>query len=163
MGLFRNLIGPLFGGSETERHYEGRAGEAAGSFYNEPPPLPPFAEPYEEDLPYAEEVFEEPNIEVIALGGEISSDVEYITFNHDTGETIISFLEHGEKTKNAHIYSYSNIPYEEVLAIAEGRGPFPTDRHPYYQKSISVGQRVNFYIRNDHLDDLYDYKREENS
>lgn len=157
--MFRDLLGPLFKGRGTEDYYRERAGEAADSFRNEPPPLPPFAEPYEDDIPFAEEVFDEPRIEVVDFAGA-STDIQWMTFNHDTGEVIIRFLEHGEITKHAHAYSYTGVPYEEFLALAEGKGPFPGDRSPYYTKPVSVGQRANFYLRNDQQDDLYDYKRE---
>jgi hypothetical protein len=152
--MFRNLIGWLRGGA-TEDHYRKQSEGSADSFYNEDE-LPfaedatPFAEPVEEGLTR--------DIELVEFKGE-SEDIDWMTFDHNTGEVTIKFLEHGEETKHAHVYVYADMPHDEFVAIRDGEGPFPDDRHPYYQKEVSTGQRVNYYTRNDHHDDLYEYQR----
>jgi hypothetical protein len=151
--MFRNLLGRMFGGAK-----EGR-GPAENHI--------PFADPvHDEEIPFAEPapdepefpLYREPNIELVDFEGR-SEDIEWMTFNHDTGEVIVSFLEHGEKTKHAHVYSYKDIPYSEFTALSLGSGPFPSGREPHYTKPVSVGQAMNFYIRADHADDLYEYER----
>lgn len=105
---------------------------------------PQYTEPYSTSL------------ELVDFAGA-SSDVAWMTFNHDTGEVIIQYLEHG---KAARLYSYPRLPYEEFEALVTGVGVYPAWRNPrYYQKAQSTGQRVNYYLRNDQRDDLYEYER----
>lgn len=146
--MFRNLLGGLFGGGATESHYRREADRSQGLF---------------RDLDSGpddggQDEAQEPNIEVVDFGGA-SSDIEWMTYNHDTGEAIIRFLEHGELTDHAHAYSYPGFPYEEFEALRLGAGPFPRNRFPYYQKVESAGQRANYYLRNDQRDDLHEYER----
>lgn len=130
----------------------------------------PFAEPVsDDDIPFAEPVDDDPddeaptpgrpNIQVHEFDGS-STDVEWTTFNFDTGEVLIQFLEHGDRTGHAHLYSYEDITYAEWHRMINGFGPFPSGRDPYYTKPISVGQNVNYHIRHDHMDDLHEYRRE---
>lgn len=144
--MFRKLggwIDRIRGKTETERHYGREADRAADLFEDEEEVAPEDREPIE------------PNLELVDFEGA-SSDIAWMTFNHDTGEVIIQFLDHGRTDR---VYTYEGMPYEEFEAIRDGTGPFPKNRFPYYQKAVSTGQRVNYYVRNDHRDDLYEYQR----
>jgi hypothetical protein len=133
-------------------HLAGFEAKVAAQYGPEPvPPEPPIdlADP-QYDEPH------EPRLELVEFGGE-STDIDWMTFNHDTGEALIQFLEHG---KPGRLYSYPNLPYEEFEALISGAGVYPALRDPrYYQKEASTGQRVNFYLRNDQRDDLHEYEQ----
>jgi hypothetical protein len=154
--VFRKLKGWWNGGDDTDSYFKDQAKRARNTFQNDPEAIHDGGGG--DGAPTEEEAVYEPNIELVEFHGE-STDIEWMTYNHDTNECIIQFLNHGKLDAHAHIYSYQNFPYEEFEGLRDGTGPFPRERYPHYQKTISTGQRANFYLRNDHEDDLFEYER----
>lgn len=141
-GKGRGWLGRLFGETETERHYRKAADDQAERFQNLPEPGP------------EEDEVQEPNLELVEFG-EASEDIEYMTYNHDTNEVIIQFKDHGVTDR---AYAYPDVPYELFERLRDGKGPFPKGRDPHYLKAVSTGQVANYYLRNDHRDDLYPFE-----
>jgi hypothetical protein len=151
--IIDRLIDRFSRGPDVLAEVEDRLAAAYGP--EEPTPGGPAEPPIDLADPQYHEPHE-PRLELVEFNGA-STDVAWMTYNHDTGECLIQYLDHGKEDR---LYSYQDFPYEEFQKLMTGEGPFPRFRDPrYYQKLVSAGQRANFYVRNDHRDDLYEYER----
>lgn len=142
----------LFGKSKTRSHYEREADKAARQFVDHyPDENPDFVDDEIDENPDFVDRHGSPDdaVEFISAEGE-SEDIDWVSFDHVTGEARVQFLEHG---KPGRLYRYWGLERQDILDLIDGPGPFPSGRDPHYLKAVSSGQNANFYLRNDQLDD----------